>query len=122
MGVKTKKITKTADEKKYDKLVPKVKYNYYSQEYREKGNIRVGGGGMPYMGRSEVPNFINGERSITDIYNLVRAEYGNVTTGGNSARKFAYEVTPQTADVELKAVVAYIEAMEKAGIVEILTR
>ncbi|MFC2097547.1 M28 family peptidase [Bacteroidota bacterium] len=122
-GIVPKKITQTADEKKYDKIIPLMKYNYYSQEYRDAsrsntGGRSRGGGGMPRSAGSEITGFINGERSITDIYNLVRAEYGNVTTG-NTERKFAYEVTPKTSDVELKAVVDYIEAMEKAGLVEI---
>ena len=125
--VKAKKITQTQDEKKYDKYIPKFLHNYYSAEYREisrqgSGNrFRRGGGGMPRSARGEVTGFINGERSITEIYRLVRAEYGNVTTS-NTARKFAYEVTPGTPDVNLQAVVNMIEGLEKQGLVGILKK
>jgi len=66
----------------------------------------------------EVPNFIDGKRSILDIYNAVRAEYGNVTTSSNE-HKYAYIVTPETPDVKIQSVVDYIQAMEKTGLVEI---
>jgi hypothetical protein len=57
---------------------------------------------------------------VLDIYNAVRAEYGNVTTSSN-AFKFAYVVTPDTPDIGLEAVTAYIRTMEQAGLVS-LTR
>jgi hypothetical protein len=70
---------------------------------------------------TEIPWFVDGERSIAEIWRLVRAEYGNVTTSMDEW-KFAYVVTPQAQDVELADVVAYIRAMEKAGMVEIVSR
>jgi hypothetical protein len=124
LGIKPQKIVLTADEKKYDKQVPKFLYNYYSADYQEKSRqssgarSRGGGGGLPRLASGEVTGFINGDRSITEIYRLVRAEYGNVTTG-NTERKFAYEVTPQTADVTLEAVANMINGLVENGLVVI---
>jgi hypothetical protein len=68
-----------------------------------------------------VPAFIDGTRTILEIYHAVRAEYGNVTTSSNDF-KFAYVVTPETPDIELEAVSNYIRAMEKAGLVEVVKK
>jgi hypothetical protein len=72
---------------------------------------------LPRLASTEIPWFVDGERSVTEIWRLVRAEYGNVTTA-NDDWKFAYVVTPETADVRLEDVVAYVRAMEEAGLVE----
>ena len=74
-----------------------------------------------FAAHGEIPWFVNGERSITEIWRLVRAEYGNVTTSSDPW-KFAYVVTPETPDVLLADVAAYVLAMEEAGIVEIQRR
>jgi hypothetical protein len=71
------------------------------------------------LSSGEVVGFVDGERSVTEIWRLVRAEYGNVTTS-NSDWKFAYVVTPETPDIELGAVAAYLEAMEESGLIEIV--
>ena len=76
---------------------------------------------LPRLASTEIPWFVNGERSITEIWRLVRAEYGNVTTSSDSW-KFAYVLTPETPDVRLEDVSAYIQAMEEAGLVEIQGR
>ena len=60
---------------------------------------------------------MDGERSVTEIWRLVRAEYGNGTTA-NDDWKYAYVVTPETQDILLEDVVAYVQAMEEAGLVE----
>jgi hypothetical protein len=64
---------------------------------------------------------VNGERSVAEIWRLVRAEYGNVTTS-SLEWKYAYVVTPETADVSLEDVATYIGAMEEAGLVEMVRR
>ena len=76
---------------------------------------------LPRLASTEIPWFVNGERSITEIWRLVRAEYGNVTTSSDPW-KYAYVLTPGTPDVELVDVAAYLDAMEKAGLVEIQRR
>jgi hypothetical protein len=129
MSVKPQAITLTAKEKEYAQLVPRRLFKVYSQEYRTRNQASRSGRGsgapaneprLPGLAASEVANFIDGTRSILDIYNAVRAEYGNVTTNNNEW-KFAYVVTPDTADIDMETVAAAIRAMEKAGLVEIVT-
>jgi hypothetical protein len=76
------------------------------------------GGGLSGLASFEVSGFIDGTRSILEIYNLVRAEYGHVTTG-NGAFKFAWVVGLEYPDIEMDAVATAIMNMEKAGSVEI---
>lgn len=125
MELSVRPITLTDQERTFARMIPRKAFNFYSDEYRAAsqrlnqflpGNARIRG-----LAGSEVPAFINGSRSIFDIYNAVRAEYGNVTTGSNEW-KFAYVVTPETADIDLEAVAGYILAMEQAGMVEITRR
>lgn len=124
-GVSSRPVTLTDQERIYAQMIPRKAHNFYSDEYRAasarlneflRGVTRIRG-----LAGSEVPAFIDGSRSILDIYNSVRAEYGNVTTGSNEW-KFAYVVTPETADIDLEAVAGYILAMEQAGMVEITRR
>ena len=124
-GVSSRPVTLTDQERIYAQMIPRKAHNFYSDEYRAasarlneflRGVTRIRG-----LAGSEVPAFIDGNRSILDIYNSVRAEYGNVTTGSNEW-KFAYVVTPETADIDLEAVAGYILAMEQAGMVEITRR
>ena len=70
---------------------------------------------------TEIAWSIDGTRSIFDIFNLIRAEYGNVTTN-STEWKFAYVVTPDTPDIDLEAIAANIIAMEQAGLVELERR
>ena len=77
--------------------------------------------GLPGLSSSEIANFIDGSRSILDIYNAVRAECGNLITGNNDV-KFAYLLSPDAPDVELDAVVASIQNMEKAGTIEMVKK
>ena len=68
--------------------------------------------------RFEVENFINGKKTILDIYRAVDAEFGGVVQGaGRTPLKFQYEIDPGFGQIKLKDVADYITAMEKAGIV-----
>jgi hypothetical protein len=125
LGVEPRPLEETDMEREYDGLVPRKVHNHYTEEYREASgrlgqffsmSIR-----MPRYASSEIPAFVDGERSITEIWRLVRAETGNVTTSSHEW-KYAYVVTPETPDVGLEVVAAYVEAMEQAGMVEIVTR
>ena len=96
-------------------------FKFYTDEYRgASAQVRQSlpqGLQLPRLVTTEIPCFVNGERSVTEIWRLVRAEYGNVTTA-NDEWKYAYVVTPDTPDVRLEDVVAYVQAMEEAGLVE----
>ena len=81
---------------------------------------RGAGGGLSGLASFEVSGFIDGTRSILDIYNLVRAEYGHATTG-NDDFKFAWVVGLEYPDIDMEAVATAITNMEKAGTVEITT-
>ncbi|MFC1499843.1 M28 family peptidase [Candidatus Zixiibacteriota bacterium] len=122
MGARPQRITLTDLEREYDRMVPRYKYQYYSEEYRAASSQvnqyvpsdhRLRG-----MASTIVPWSVDGERSILDIYNLARAEFGDVTTS-STEWKFAYAVTPGSGDVALEAVAGVILAMEQAGLVEI---
>lgn len=111
-------------------LVPKKKFGAFSPEAQKaaaaSGGRGGGGGGRgggafgPQGGlvSFELSGFIDGTRSILDIYNAVRAEYGNVTTG-NDDFKFAWVVGLEYPDIDLEAVATAIQNMEKAGSIEI---
>jgi hypothetical protein len=122
LGVRAQDLSETADERRYDGMVPRMQYNFYTEDYRAAAaqlqQALPEGLQLPGLAAGEIVGFVNGERSITEIWRLVRAEYGNVTTS-NMDWKFAYVVTPDTPDIDLDSVVAYIEAMELAGLVEI---
>jgi aminopeptidase YwaD len=125
MGVAPRPEGSTEEELRYDGMVPRQRANFYTDQHREaSARLRELLPPMPRLPRlaaGEIPWFVNGERSIAEIWRLVRAEYGNVTTSSDDW-KFAYVVTPETLDVELADVAAYIRAMEEAGMVEIVTR
>lgn len=134
LGTNPKPIVLSDKEKEYAQLVPRKLFKVYSQEYRTRSEKMPRAGGppseesqaprgprLPGLAASEVPNFIDGTRSILDIYNAVRAEYGNVTTSNNDW-KFAYVITPDTADVDLELVANAIRNLEKAGLVEITNK
>ncbi len=79
---------------------------------------RGGVPGLPGLSNSEINIAIDGTRSILDIYNLVRAECGNLVTG-NAEMKFAYVLSPDAPDVTLEGVATAILNLEKTGVVEI---
>jgi aminopeptidase YwaD len=125
LGVSPTTIAPTAAEREHAALVPRKRFKFYSDEYRTRApevtkhlpeGPRLTGLAVP-----ETSNFIDGERSILDIWNAVRAQYGHVTTN-STEHKFAYVVTPDTPDIPLEAVAGHIRAMEKAGLVEIVAR
>lgn len=122
VGVRPQDLQRTPEERRHAGRVPRMRYNTYTDEYRAASTRLQQSlpAGLRLLGLAggEIVGFVNGERSITEIWRLVRAEYGNVTTS-NMDWKFAYVVTPDTPDIDLDSVVAYIEAMEQAGLVEI---
>jgi hypothetical protein len=123
LGVAPREPEPSSLERELDVLVPRKLHNFYSEEYREaSGELRSllpRGLNLPRLASTEIAWFVNGERSIAEIWRLVRAEYGHVTTSSDPW-KFAYVVTPETPDVRLEDVEAYIRAMEEAGMVEIV--
>jgi len=125
LGVRIQSIDAAAEEQEWDRMVPRKLYGFYTDEYREASaqlrQVLPQGLRLPRLASTEIPWFVNGERSVTEIWRLVRAEYGNVTTSSDPW-KFAYVVTPETPDVMLADVVAYVRAMEEAGIVEMERR
>ncbi len=125
LGVAPRPIAPSAEEERYDRMIPRRRFNFYTEEHRE-ASVRLREvlppmPGLPRLAATEIPWFVDGNRSIAEIWRLVRAEYGNVTTSSDEW-KFAYVVTPQTPDVEMADVVRYIRAMEEAGMVEIHMR
>jgi aminopeptidase YwaD len=85
---------------------------------RGGGGGRGRGSGLPGLTSSEINIAIDGKRSILDIYRLVRAECGNLVTGSNDM-KYGYVLSPDAPDVDLEAVAAAIQNLERQGIVEI---
>jgi len=125
LGVDHRPLSMTDEEQAHDHSVPRKLFGFYSDEYREaSGRLRQSlppGMSLPRLASTEIPWFVDGERSVTEIWRLVRAEYGNVTTSSDPW-KFAYVLTPNSHDVELADVAAYIDAMAEAGMVEIRRR
>jgi len=122
LDIRPQRITLTDLEREYAGMVPRYRFNFYSEEYqaasREVSQYVPREHRLRGLANTVVPWSVNGERTILDIYNLARAAHGNVTTSSNEW-KFAYAVTPATGDVTLEAVAGVIMAMEQAGLVEI---
>jgi len=138
MGIKPVMSVPTPRALELSLLVPKKKFKPFSDEMRtlaERQDAQPGGGrggrgagagapggrgaALPSLAASEVSAFINGRRSILDIYNAVRAEYGQATTSSNDF-KFAWVVSPQYPDIDLELVATAVMALEKSGQVEIV--
>jgi len=121
LGIGSEPLLQTPEAREWDQMIPRALHNFYTEEYREAASrLRdhlPDGLNLPRLAATEVPWFVNGERSVTEIWRLVRGEYGNVTTSSDEW-KFAYVVTPETPDVYLADVVTYVRAMEAAGRVE----
>ena len=123
LGVESREITLTEQEEHYRRLVPRKLYSVYTEEYKTRDedvdkNIPGKSPRVSRSARSEIPILIDGNRSVWDIYRVVRAEYGFVSER-NDESKYAYIVTPEATDIPLQSVVDYIQAMEKAGLVAI---
>jgi len=135
LGIKPVSPAPTARMAELSTLVPRKKFKTFSEEARtltdRSAGGRGGGGGgaaagpgggrgsgLPSLASSEVSGFIDGARSVLDIYNAIRAEYGNVTTSSNEF-KFAWVVSPQYPDIDLEQVASAVLALEKNGLVEI---
>ncbi len=129
LGVRPVPATLTGKEVEYSKLVPRRLYAVYSEEARKRqaqGSARGARGQseaeqprLPGLAESEVANFIDGKRSILDIYNAVRAECGNLVAGNNDT-KFAYLVSAEAPDVDLDLVYTTLDALRKNGTIEIV--
>ena len=70
---------------------------------------------LPGNANSEIAAFIDGTRTVLDIYNAVRAECGHLVVGDEDT-KFAYVLSPTAPDLSLSAVVAVIQNLEKSGV------
>jgi hypothetical protein len=141
-GVKPALPAPTPREAELARLVPRKVFAPFSEEMRKlterpfgapgvgrrpdvavespAGAPRLRLGGLPPLAAAEVSGFIDGTRSVLDIYHAVRAEYGNVTTS-NDDYKFAWVVSPDLPDIDLEAVAGAIAALEKSGAVEMRT-
>jgi len=139
LGIKPAAPALTDKEKEYARMVPRRRFKVYSEEAQKQGQGTRGGpppggtrGGAPAtvsgtpaprlagFANTSVNYFIDGKRSILEIYNAVRAECGNLQVGSTES-KFAYVLGPEYPDVELEAVANAIRNLERSGVVEIIT-
>jgi len=143
LKIKPEELKMTESEKAYARMIPRRKFAVYSAEAQKMSP--AGRPPEPRPKPQEPPAkpaapaspqapaarpfgfvqtstqyFIDGRRSIYDIYRLVRAECGNVQVG-SQAGKYAYVLGLEYPDVELEMVAQVIKGMEKSGVVEILT-
>ena len=138
LGVKPLPPSLTDKEREYSQLIPRRLFKVYSEEARTRRPAAGGGGGggrggqrgaaatpgtpvprrLPGLASSEIANFIDGTRSVLDIYNAVRAECGNLVVGSNDT-KYAYLLSPDAPDVDIDLVWAALETMQKNGTIEI---
>jgi hypothetical protein len=125
LGVRPARPVEDSAAAEFENQIPVLTHNYYSPEFQAaQGRLRSvlpSGLSFPRLATTEIQWFVDGQRSMAEIWRLVRAEYGNVTTSTHEW-KFAYVVTPETQDISLRDVVAYLRAMEEAGMVEIVER
>lgn len=132
LGVKPVPVTLTDKEREYSLLVPRRLFRVYSEEGQKRQAQGGGRGGrgrrvpgeeprrvLPGLAASEVTNFIDGKRSILDIYNAVRAECGNLVVGNNDT-KFAYLLSAEAADVDLDLVYEALAGLQKNGTIEMV--
>jgi hypothetical protein len=130
LGTRPVALTLTEQERAYSRLVPRRLFGVYSQEARKRQAQDGGRGGrgargegetrrLPGLAASEVTSFIDGQRSILDIYNAVRAECGNLVVGNNDT-KFGYVLSLDAPDVDLDLVYSALEELRKNGTIDIL--
>lgn len=140
LGVKPVPVALSDKERKYSLIVPRRTFKAYSEQAQQRQNSPAGGRGqsgaprggaaptagapapprLPGLASTEVTNFIDGKRSVLEIYQAVRAECGNLVVGRDET-KFAYLLSPDAPDVEFDLVVSAIEALERSGTVELAT-
>jgi aminopeptidase YwaD len=136
LGVKAAPVSLTDKEREYSQLIPRRLFKVYSEDARTRqaqgggrGGARGGERGQAAPGvpaprrlsglaYSEVTNFIDGKRSVLDIYNAVRAECGNLVVGSNDT-KYAYLLSPDAPDVDLDLVYGALETLQKNRTIEI---
>jgi len=123
LEVEPREIPATEQEERYRLLVPRKLYPVYTEDYKTRNedvdkHIPKKSPKVSRSVRSEIPILIDGQRSVWDIYRVVRAEYGFVADR-NDESKYAYVISPDAPDVPLQSVTEYIQAMEKAGLVAI---
>jgi hypothetical protein len=68
-----------------------------------------------------VTAFIDGARSVLDIYQAVRAECGHLVVGDGDS-KFVYLLSPDAPDILLESVMAAIRTAERNGVIELVRR
>lgn len=123
LELEPREVAAAEEEELFGRQVPRRLYPVYSEEYKTRSekireNMPKRSPSMPYLARFEIPILIDGQRSIRDIYRIVRAEFAFVDSSSDEA-KYAYVITPNAPDVALQSVVDYITAMEKAGLITI---
>ncbi len=123
LAVEPREVSLTEQEELYRRKIPRKLYPVYTEDYKNRsGNVQKHiprkSPRMPYLARFEIPILIDGDRSVLDIYRIVRAEFGFVNSSSDEF-KYAYVITPNSPDVKMQSVVDYITAMEKAGLVEV---
>ena len=123
LDVEPQEIQISEQEELSNHKVPHKLYPVYSEDYKSRNtdvnkHIPKKSPTMPRLARSEIPILIDGNRSILDIYRIVRAEHAFVNTSSDEF-KYAYVITPDSPDVQLQSVIDYVAAMEKAGLIEI---
>jgi aminopeptidase YwaD len=147
LGAKPMAVGLIDKEREYAQLVPRRKFKVYSEEAQKQSQaarpaqpqapaqtpppagVKPPAAGAPAAGAppgrmagfasTSVNYFIDGSRSILDIYNAVRAECGNLQVGSTEG-KFAYVLGPEYPDVDLEAVANALRNLEKNGVVEIV--
>jgi len=134
-------ITALSDrEKEYARMIPRRKYKVYSAEAQKLSSAgrpaeprtkpqdpqaKPAAAPSPVIARpfgfvqTSTQYFIDGRRSILEIYRLVRAECGNVQVGSQDG-KYAYVLGLEFPDVELETVANIIKDMAQTGTLEIL--
>ena len=135
VGIAAPDRSAAAREQELALLVPRKKFKTFSAEAQKltgragQGGGRGGaagagapggrgGGALSGLAASEVAGFIDGRRSILDIYHAVRAEYGHVNTSSNEF-KFAYVVSPDYPDIDMEAVYNTVQNLVAGGTVEV---
>ena len=135
--IKPTPVALTDKEKEASLRIPTRLFKVYSAEAQSRTSQGGPGGGggrggarpapgaalprrLPGNATGEVTNFIDGQRSILDIYNAVRAECGNLVVGREET-KYGYVLSADAADVDLDLVTEALENLQKSGVIEIKT-